>query len=72
MYMEEDILFYICKLNGYKIIYSPNVHIYHKEESSTKAVTQTNFKKRRFRYKNIIKSSNILLDIMKEEYDLRR
>lgn len=56
LYVEEDILFYICKKYNLKTVYFPNVTIYHKEDSSTDFLMNTESKKRRFLYKNIIKS----------------
>lgn len=55
MYMEEDILYYIVKRDKLKILYNPNIVIYHKEFLSTDCLDIKAFKSRRFRYKNVIK-----------------
>lgn len=64
LYVEEDILFYICQKNRLKTVYFPEVTIYHKEDSSTDFLVKTESKKRRFLYKNIIKSLVIFYKIM--------
>jgi len=64
MYMEEDILYYICWKNNYKTIYDPNIIIYHKEDIATDEFFNSSFKKRKFCLKNSIKSAKILYKIM--------
>lgn len=63
LYIEEDILFYLCKKNNLKTVYFPNVTIYHKEDSSTDFLMNTESKKRRFLYKNILKSLTVFYKI---------
>lgn len=65
MYMEEDILNFQLRKNDYVSIYTPDLMIYHKEDSSTNASHESDFKKRRFKYKNVLKSSKILFELMK-------
>lgn len=36
MYGEEDILGYVCKIRNYRIVYSSQLQVIHKEEKSTK------------------------------------
>ncbi|ART78198.1 hypothetical protein B4U37_20070 [Sutcliffiella horikoshii] len=67
MYMEEDILYYLANRDGLKTMYSPNVVIYHKEDSSTDATYSKNKKKRRFKYKNVIQSAEQFLKLMNGE-----
>lgn len=57
LYCEEDILFYLCKKHNLKTVYLPQVTIYHKEDSATDYLVGKGTKKRRFIYKNILKSS---------------
>lgn len=57
LFVEEDILYNICMKKHFTTIYYPNITIFHKEDSSTDFLMQNNEKKRRFIYKNIIKSS---------------
>ncbi|HFD2051433.1 glycosyltransferase [Clostridium perfringens] len=56
LYVEEDILYYLSKKYKLKTIYFPEVKIYHKEDSSTDFLLNTEDKKRRFIYINILKS----------------
>lgn len=57
LFVEEDILYYICKKRRYKMIYFPDSCILHKEDSSTDLLMNTEERKRRFIYKNILKST---------------
>lgn len=43
--MEEDILFYIAWKERLKVLYSPNIEILHKEDSSTNALFNNKIKK---------------------------
>lgn len=65
LYVEEDILFYLCKKYSLKTIYFPRVTIYHKEDSSTDFLMNTQSKKRRFLYKNILKSLKVYYKLIK-------
>ncbi|OME17341.1 hypothetical protein, partial [Paenibacillus odorifer] len=67
LYMEEDILFYIAWKERLKVLYSPNIEILHKEDSSTNALFNNKIKKRRFIYKNIRISAKELLKILKDD-----
>jgi len=66
MYSEESILYYIAQRDNLTTIYYPEVRIYHKEDSSTNALFKKDYKKRRFYYKNFIRSGKILLDLLRE------
>lgn len=57
LFVEEDILYYICKEKKFNMIYFPKSKVYHKEDSATNILMDTEKKKRRFLYKNIIKSN---------------
>ena len=65
MYCEESILNYIAAKNKLKTIYSPEIIIYHKEDSATNALLKKDYLKRRFYYKNFIKSGKVLINLMK-------
>lgn len=67
LYMEEDILYYIAQKENLKILYTPAVRIYHKEDSSTNAVYQKETKKRRFVYKHVIASSKEFLRLRQDD-----
>lgn len=66
MYMEEDILYYQVRSKGLLSIYTPDVVILHKEDSSTNATFDEEYKKRRFQYKNVLSSSKVLLGMMND------
>lgn len=64
MYMEEDILYYLCKKSHMKMVYRPKIVIYHKEDSSTDATFNKDSEKRRFYYKNSLDSAIKLYELM--------
>ena len=66
MYCEESILNYIAAKNKLKTIYSPEIIIYHKEDSATNALLKKDYLKRRFYYKNFIKSGKVLINLMQK------
>jgi len=65
MYMEEDILFYIAIKENLKLLYDPQVKIFHKEDSATNVLLNSNKNKKLFVYKNEIKSAKELMKIIK-------
>lgn len=66
MYMEEDILYYICNKNKFKTLYSPKIKIFHKEDVSTDKIKKTTIDKDLFVIKCSIESANILKKIMQD------
>ena len=64
MYMEEDILSFIADRDNLKVVYYPNLLIYHKEDSATNASLNKNYMKRRFYYKNSLYSCIQLQKLM--------
>lgn len=69
MYGEEEILFYIASKEKLKIVYYPDVIIYHKEDISTDTFIKSNKSKRKFIYENSLKSLYILKNLQ-ENNDL--
>ncbi len=67
MYCEESILYFIAQRDQLKTIYSPKIKIYHIEDASTKYFLRKDYMKRRFYYKNFIKSSKVLIKLMKQD-----
>ncbi|MFW2502046.1 glycosyltransferase family 2 protein [Clostridium diolis] len=67
MYMEEDILYYLCKKNRFKTIYNPEMKIYHKEDASTDMLVKSNIKKMIFVLKHSKDSANVLYELMNEK-----
>jgi len=66
MYSEEAIIFFITKRDNLTSLYYPKVQILHKEDSSTESVYKKGYRKRRFYYKNFIKSGKVFLELMEE------
>lgn len=64
MYMEEDILNFQLRKSNLISFYTPDLTIYHKEDSSTNVTHDLDFMKRRFKYKNVLKSSKVLFELM--------
>ncbi|GBG08142.1 hypothetical protein PAT3040_02710 [Paenibacillus agaridevorans] len=64
LYMEEDILFYIARKEKLLTMYSPDILIYHKEDSSTNAIVKAGRQKRLFIYKHHRKSAIEFLKIL--------
>lgn len=65
IYCEESILNFIVKRDNLKTIYYPGSWIYHTEDAATDSVYKKPHKKRKFYYKNFIRSSRVLLKLMK-------
>lgn len=64
MYLEEDILKYICDRKNYLMLYSPDLYIHHKEEASSKLM-YTDFSKRLInKNKRIIDSINVYIKLL--------
>lgn len=59
LYMEEDILYAYARSKNYKTLYAPNLHVYHKEDSSTNKQYRTSKEKREFIFRNMIKSLKV-------------
>lgn len=61
LYMEEDILFVRLKKNGLKSLYSPDLEILHLEDAATNMIIRKGATKRRFIYRNHLKSIQALI-----------
>lgn len=61
MYREEELLAIRLKKANLISLYNPSIEIFHAECGSTLAINKKDKKKRRFFYKNQIKSCNIVL-----------
>jgi len=64
LYSEEEILFYMMKRDGKKVIYYPEIKILHKEDVTLNSLFRTNLLRRRFYYKNYIKSAIAFLKLI--------
>jgi len=67
MYGEEAILDFIAKRDNLTTLYSPEIKILHKDDSSTNFMYKKALKKRRFYLKNFLQSLIILQELMKED-----
>lgn len=62
LYREEELLFLRLKEYNLRSIYCPELIIYHDEDGATNAMMGTARRKRIFVYKNMIKSTKLLID----------
>lgn len=67
LYMEEDILYFECKRDQLKILYSPEIRVKHLEDVSTDASIKSGFKKFKMKNEEMKKSIGVLLKLMKDE-----
>ena len=66
LYMEESILNLYCKKMGYKTIFSPDVKVFHKEDSSTNSLFTATREKRSFVFRNMVKSLKVYYKVLTE------
>lgn len=64
MYMEEDILYYLCMKNNFKTVYNPKMQILHKEDASTDIIMNSTLEKVLFKLKHSRYSVRILYKLM--------
>lgn len=65
LYAEEDILYYLCKKEKLKLLYSPKLNVFHNEDVSTNTLCKTNKAKRIFQLKNSLRSLLIYKELIK-------
>lgn len=70
MYYEEHILYYLCIKKNLKMLYTNNIKIYHKRNASTKEVYTKAVNRRRFVYKESIKSLLAFKNLVENKGDL--
>lgn len=63
LYGEEDILYLHLMKNNLHTLYTPDILVYHKEDSSTNAMLSNSKQKEKFVAENCIKSLNIYIDV---------
>jgi len=66
LYHEEELLYIRLKRNKMLSVYNPNLMIFHEEDAATNSISKSKNKKRRFIYKNLIKSDKILIKELEE------
>lgn len=64
MYMEEDILYYECVRDGLRMHYDPRIRVQHLEDVSTDASIGSGLKKQVMINTEILKSMEVLLNLM--------
>ncbi|MBT8940307.1 hypothetical protein BTI77_07480 [Lactobacillus delbrueckii subsp. bulgaricus] len=64
MYEEETIIYMLSRLLNYKVVYSPDAVVYHKEKSATNAVNMSDRQRLLFGYGEDFKSRGKVLKIM--------
>ncbi len=67
LYVEEDILYNLCRQKNLKTVYSPAIVIAHNENCATNSITKTLRKKRIFYYKERLKSLYVLYRVLKND-----
>lgn len=65
LYMEEELLQIRTNKAGLKMLYNPNLHIYHTEEVSSAKIFVSQVKRRRIKYKRWLKSASIVREELK-------
>ena len=68
LYMEEDILRLRSIYLKYKMMYSPEIEILHKEDVATNMSSSNSIKKKRNVYRNLLNSSKVYMKL-KREYE---
>ena len=66
LYLEEDILFYLTQKANIKTVYFPELKIYHKEDSSSKAAWKTNNEREKKKAKYVLQSAEAFREYLKE------
>lgn len=72
LYYEEEILFAICQQEGLKILYDPEVQVCHLEDVATNIAFQTKLKRAKMKNHEMLKSINVLLDLLDHNNDTVR
>ncbi len=67
MYYEEDILYYNCIKNGHLMLYCSDIQVEHLDDASTNAAMPNSYRRAKNKLKYMIKSAEILLELMKED-----
>lgn len=66
LYMEEAILYEYCTKKDYKMMFTPNIKVFHKEDSSTNSLFSAKKEKREFVFKNMIQSLKVYYTVLKK------
>lgn len=64
MYMEAQILYFLAKKDGYKMIFDPAIKVIHIDDVSTNLTFNTRYKKAVFSNKALLQSVNAFIDLV--------
>lgn len=64
LYLEEEILYLECKRKKFCMAYSPELHVEHYEDVSTKKAFKLGYKRDKMKIKNQLNSIKVLLSLM--------
>lgn len=64
MYGEEELLWLRCQSSGWKLLYNPEIQIFHMEGQSTKMTYCTNIARELFRTEHMIRAYSTVLESM--------
>ncbi len=67
MYMEAEILHYLAKKNGFKMIYYPFIKVFHHEDVSTDQEYKRKYKKAIFTVRCLLQSCKVFLELMEQD-----
>jgi GT2 family glycosyltransferase len=67
MYMEAEILYYQALRDKEKIVYCPDLRVYHHEDVSTDATYQKQYKKSIFSIRCLLQSTDAFIHLMEED-----
>lgn len=67
LYLEEDILHYLCQRKGYKMVYDPSVKVRHLEDVSTDMAYHSNCRKEKMHFERFVESGYVLIRMMKQD-----
>lgn len=71
LYLEENILYYICKENNLKMYYEQSIHVKHKEDVSASILMRNDRKRMMFTFKHQRKSAIAFLELMNSSCDIQ-
>lgn len=64
LYGEEEILSYMCYVDGLRMAYLPELTLIHRESVATKRIQRNLIMRHAFYYRNLIRSTEVLLDLV--------
>ena len=71
MYLEEGILHYLCREQGLKLLFSPELKVIHNEGTATRTVLPLRVDKALFEFEQTIISARVFLRLMDEREGIK-